>query len=728
MQFCIVLVFLTLSTMVSCGGDKHLPSPNPPEYDPKKVYTTPAVPAAPPQPVEQSPKPESPPGSPPAMDADTLRRALETADRTRAILERVGSIESKDSKAQIHAVLEALMSGEQASPELRSSFKELFDSRKKLIHQAFDKQYERLQQTLDEESKLPAVQSPVRKSDRSVPFRLHRVNAQATKPPLAPWIHLLQGPGGITVSLEPDCCGVWRIATIPSSAFDGDGFNVEIKSGGRYWSDKDHIGEGDAITTTTKVVAGDNASIKVKILKKNRGVVRRCPSASGIVPGAVSIYEEMGHTVSTPAMNRSAGIFIHDQAKTEAQTDQEGLVQEIKMEITAADLDGEAGQVLRQTSGTAIKKRGSPVSCSGCDQRTTEAAKRLGNLISWNYYNAEQKWNNPPTKADACVRIHFTPATKTVTVAPGKSRKVKAELRTVTGEERTEGRLFEVQGLRDGKATPTEAKTTPEEPAVFTFTAPQKKCSKSDAPGFRVFNSSSRAGRAGPEEWEITCEYVLEFKSHIIQEPVDVLSSWGLTVSANGFDAQVEARVPLQHTEDRGWVGEGEMRYVTRTTTHPTLCEIRIQGTGTTTFHVNGGSISLAPEPFAVKLIILPGQTEEMAEVHCESTTARGSEKIRELLATQGVQGANAHSSTKSGGWRAAFNLSRFRSFIWTPGRQGYEIGGWTQVLNSDVVAKKTMRVDCGRSAGLGATLCQEETTLTLRLADEAGATGSSPR
>jgi hypothetical protein len=166
------------------------------------------------------------------------------------------------------------------------------------------------------------------------------------------------------------------------------------------------------------------------------------------------------------------------------------------------------------------------------------------------------------------------------------------------------------------------------------------------------------------------------------------------------------------------------MQYVTRTTTHPTLCEIRIQGTGTTTFHVNGGSISLDPEPFAVKLIILPGQTEEMAEVHCESTTARGTEKIRELLATQGVQGANAYSSAKSGGWRAAFNLSRFSSFIWTPGRQGYEIGGWTPIRDSDVIAKKTITVNCS----MGMNACREETTLTLKLADEPGAGASPPR
>ncbi len=711
-----VLIVSALLFSFSCSGEKHLPSSNPPEYDPKKVY--PSTNSPPTQPAPQFAKPELQiTAPPPPMDPDALRQGLETADRTRTILEKVASL---DSKRQIHAMLEMLMMGEQAPAELRQLFRESFGARKAQIHQAFDKQYDRVQQELDEESKFPAVQPPVRKSDRSVPFRPYRVNAQATKTLQAPWIHLLQGSGGITVSLEPDCCGAWHIATIPTSAFDGDGFNVEIKTGGRYWSDKDHVGEGDAITTTTKVVAGDKALIKVKILKKNRGVVRRCPSALGIVPGAASIYEEMGYTVSTPAMNRGAGIFVHDQAKSEGQTDEAGLVQEIKMEITAADLDGESGQVLRQTSGTAVKKRDGPVSCSGCDQRTTEAARRLGSLISWNYYNAEQKWNNPPTKADACVKIHFTPATRTVMVAPGKSRKVKAALRTVSGGEDTVGRLFEVQELRDGKATPTEAKTTPEEPAVFTFTAPQKKCSKSDAPGFRVSNSSSRAGRAGPEEWEITCGYVLEFKSHIVQEPLNIINpSFGMGLSSNGFDAHVQATVPLRHTEDRGWVGEGVMQYATRPTTQAAQCEFRVQGTGTTTFHVNGGSISSDPEPFAVNLIILPGQSGEVLETHC--TSAGTPEKLKELFATQGVHGGEAHGVMgKGGGWSGAFNITRFRTF--NMAKKGYEIGGWTPVRDGDVIAKKTINVNCG----IGIQTCREETTLTLKLADEPGE-GASP-
>jgi hypothetical protein len=68
---------------------------------------------------------------------------------------------------------------------------------------------------------------------------------------------------------------------------------------------------------------------------------------------------------------------------------------------------------------------------------------------------------------------------------------------------------------------------------------------------------------------------------------------------------------------------------------------------------------------------------------------------------------------SKGGGWSGAFNFTRFRTFNWN--KKGYEIGGWTPVHDSDVVAKKTMRVNCS----IGIQTCQEETELTLKLADE---------
>lgn len=578
-----IIVFTMLFGLSCCSGDKHLPSSNPPEYDPKKVNTAPSSTHT--QSAPQSAKAE-PLATPPPMTPDALRQALENADRTRAILDRVAG---PGPKGEIQAVLEALMMGEQAPPELRPIFRELFEPRKTKILQALDRQYERLHRVIDQQLPSPGVRSPSRRSGRTDSYSLYRTTAQGNKAELLPRVHLLQGSPGITVSLEPDCCGSWHIATIPNGTYDGDSFTVEMKTGGRYQSDKDHVTDSDDSVIEAvhiNVVAEGKATIQVKLLKKNRAVVNRCPSALGVVPGDVIVHEEAGYNIVTSMANSQTGIFIHDQAKTVGQTDEEGRIQEIHMEITAADLDGETGQVLRQMSGRAIKRRDRPVSCSGCDLRVAEAAERLAKRVSWAYYLAEQQWNNPAHTADACVTIRFTPATKTLALSRGGSAKVKAELRTVAADEATEGRLFEVQDLHDGTATPKDAKTNSGSPAVFTFTAPQRRWTKPQVPGFLVSNSSSRAGRAPRGEWEVKeGSYVLEFQSRILSseptEPVESVAAAKLVLT------------PVEGKE--GWYrGSGTLGYQTGPPPNRDPCSNLVMGHGMTRLDVAGMSITLS--------------------------------------------------------------------------------------------------------------------------------------
>lgn len=325
------------------------------------------------------------------------------------------------------------------------------------------------------------------------------------------------------------------------------------------------------------------------------------------------------------------------------------------------------------------------------------------------YHKAQTVWNHP----NICVELTFAPATKSKKFVPDESTQVKTELRTKKEQAIVPARFNEAKERPregNGQVAPREDESQVNRPATFTYHAPSAKVHHS---GFRV-KAVSRAGVAEAKdgEWELApFAYVLEFQSHIVQQPLNLPTQFGLQLSSNGFDARVQATVPLRRREDGEWVGEGVMQYQTRTTTQPAQCEIRIQGSGQTTFHVNGGSINPEPEAFAVRLTILPGQSGEVAEARCSSSQTP--EKLKELFATQGVQGGDAHGTAKAGGWSAAFNLTRFTTFNQV--KRGYEIGGWTPVRDSDVVAKKTMRINCG----LSANACQEETTLILKLADE---------
>jgi hypothetical protein len=58
----LLIVLATMLFGVSCsGGDRHLPSSNPPEYDPKKVYTTAVSPSTPVQTSAKPAEPDPPP-------------------------------------------------------------------------------------------------------------------------------------------------------------------------------------------------------------------------------------------------------------------------------------------------------------------------------------------------------------------------------------------------------------------------------------------------------------------------------------------------------------------------------------------------------------------------------------------------------------------------------------------------------------------------------------------
>jgi hypothetical protein len=207
---------------------------------------------------------------------------------------------------------------------------------------------------------------------------------------------------------------------------------------------------------------------------------------------------------------------------------------------------------------------------------------------------------------------------------------------------------------------------------------------------------------------------VLEFKSHIVQGAFNLpLTDFGMSIgSVGGFTAHVEATVLLEYTEDRGWVGEGEMQYETRPTTQAAHCEIRVQGAGKTTFQVKGGSIRTNPEPFAVNLTILPGETGELTDHHCKSGTL--SPKMKELFEKQGRQDAReTHNVTKGMKWSSLFGTTRRGTFNRTKG--GFEIGDWTPGQGSDVIAKKTITTNC---AVVPLLPCREVTELTLKHAE----------
>jgi hypothetical protein len=722
----LILVIVALVTS-SCGvGDKHLPSSNPPEYDPKKVHTAPVTPSRAPgatvtKPAEQGPPPiQFPPLEPGPNERGEWKKlpvkpeALQVFKRINSPCEAVAKMVQGLGSAQLfagkegQALKQAL--GSQADALGRSLDQQLFDN---FTAQLGPNAADCPPPTPARKSRVGEPHDAARRILAAGPFNSSFQLAQAS------------APAGERAG--------YRITK--------DSGNIPIPSdsvGRKTWESR--VEEGN-----TQETAGDRKGFYLI----NGGYAKKCPTPDGGEEGAYVVEGDYEFSmVVDQAINYSGSIRTEYHARSihatlKGRVDDDARLQYVDLDASLVIGSGgtnrptsfahqrqhvrfvpdrRAGGMPSQFSNWSVSEWDSALAGAAQSDAMNTLLLAVTIFSGPFYLAAEGEW----TTANTCVEIIFTPPTRTKKFVPDESTPVKTELRTKK-EQALVPAKFKAAKERpregNGRVSPREDESQLNRPATFTYQAPPTRVRHS---GFRV-EAVSRAGVAEAKEgeWELApSAYVLEFKSHIVQEPLNFAHpQFGMQLSSNGFDAHVQATVPLRRRENDGeWIGEGVMQYATRAMTQPAQCEIRIQGTGKTTFHVNGGSIRLDPDPFAVKLIILPGQTEEVAETHCSSGSTHP--KLRELLESQGGRGGDAHVASQGGGWRSAFNVTRFRTFIWTPGRQGYEIGGWTPVLNSDVVAKKTMRVDCG----MVVSSCQEETTLILRLADEPGEAASPPR
>lgn len=715
----VVLLLSVVLLPVGCGGEKHLPSSNPPEYDPTKVYTAPATSVA--KPVEPGPPPIQLPPLEPGPNEKGEWKKVPVSPQSLQLFNNV-----KSPCDALTKMVQGLGSAQLFAGADGRAFKKLLGAQAESIARSLDQQlFDNFKAQLG--STVADCPSPASARKGTIGELLP-----------APRLLLATGPIQGTFQLAQ--------ATAPGSEREGytitkDSVNIPIPPDAvgkksREW----RIEEGN-----TPQTIGDRKGFSLI----NGGYAKKCPSPD---PGEEGVYIVEGDyefsLVVEQTINYSNMIRTEYSARSIHATLKGRVGDDAKLQYVDLDAslvigtggtnrptsfahqhqhvrfvpDRRAGGMPSQFSNWSVSEWDSAL--AGTSQSDAMNTLLLAvTIFSGPFYlAAEVEWNKPNT----CVEIVFNPPTKTKKFEPNASTPVKAELRTKHAQALVPTMFREARERPregNGRVSPREDKSEINRPATFIYQAPATKVQHS---GFQI-SAVSRAGVAAAKEgeWELApSAYVLEFKSHIVQEPMNFMHpQFGMQMSSNGFDAYVEATVPLRLREDDGqWIGEGVMQYATRTTTQPAQCEIRIQGTGTTTFHVNGGSIKLDPDPFSVNLTILPGRSGEVAEAHCSSSNTPA--KLKELFASQGVQADEAHGVTEGGGWSSAFNVTRFRTFKWTPGKQGYEIGGWTPVRDTDVIAKKTMTVNCS----LGLQTCREETTLTLRLADEPNATASPPR
>jgi hypothetical protein len=565
------------------------------------------------------------------------------------------------------------------------------------VEQQARKELERRQQTLPNTSWLELDESPAVVQPVSYPspltFKRFFTSAHAA-PNRDPHLTLVDGPmggamhtGGGSMTQSSDKGSSTLSMTLDTLAVD----NEHVGSDHGY-------GFGIDAEAKDKSVSGGG-----KFGMRIRAVVPSCPTAEGIVSGDAQLTVDLSSSVTEGGQTTISRKVESVTAQTEGQVTDEARLKEIRVDVTLvsemtsrggglvnhatavramvkAVLDP-GGGILQMSAPTCAVSQGTHGMSGVLDGDCLSMARKGVDIIAYlakkAYGEAEEKWNKPDDQQNGseCVKLHFTPPTKTEEVAPGQSTDVRAEIRTVKSAQPTWGRLSEIEDYRGGHASPASVGTAPSTPAVFRFVAPSDLGDPNDPPGFYVNKGTSRAGRIKSRNlWQMAApSLVLEFDSMIVG-----------TVQYGKSHAR--AVVPLRYTRERGYVGQGPLYYET-VPSSMAPCIVIVEGKGTTTFDVSAGLPQRRNGAVVdYGLFIRPGDTDEIARV----TPCKGPPPPPVLTSF----------------WSGLFNITRFGTFNWQ--LAGFPMNGWTIVNQGDVLATKIMTTNCGK-------LCKETTTMTLK-------------
>jgi hypothetical protein len=693
-----LLLLLILCVTAGCGGgDKHLPSSNPPEYDQKKLYSSPSV--TQPQSVLQPTKaaePEQPPIELPSLEPGPNEKGQwKKVPVTPESLQLFKGV--KNPCEALSKIVQGLGSTQLFAGADGQAFKKLLGTQAESIARSLDQQlFDNFKAQLGSNAADCPSPAPARKSSGLEEFF----------------------PPGRMVRTNGLSNGSFQLAQASAVPVPEDDY-IETKSESTQEAPPGWVGRKTTSRTTRignkRKPAGNTRSIVVIL----GGKVLKCPTPDGVVAGDFEYAVVVDQTIVESGFTRMVHIGLRASAALKGQVGDDAKVQYVEGDLsTVAERNG-------TDVPTSLRRRRSqfrftlsrdefhpgfptnitPISGTSWDiegatqQEDGFASSAAGAVMFWGgqtYVEAQEEWHKP----NACVEIVFTPATKTHKLGPNESVPVKTELRTKKEQalvlaKFTEATERPMKG--NGHVSPREAESQLGAPATFTYKAPGNRVKHS---GFFV-GAVSRAGVAAAKdgEWEVVMDatYVLEFQSRIVS-----------TGKVDPAQSQASAVIPLVNSEEVSpsgetkYIGQGMIGYQTGPLPNWNACDPLVEGKGTVPIRVFQAFIHIE-EP--------PGES---------SVSSGGSAKI-ELL--YGILGMSQETST---GMHYMLNfkcvpnqpmLDPFWSPRYISGRgevstdpmKMFLLKDWTYVGRDGVVATKTLRSTCGGMCD------QEVATFTLK-------------
>lgn len=682
-----ILLLLSLFLTASCGGgNKHLPSSHPPEYDPKKVYPSPSpkVPQSATEPAQSAVSDE------PLIELPSLEPGPNERGEWRKVPIKPESLQQlKNAKTVCDALsqlVQGLGSAQLFAGVAGQALKKTLGSEAEATARMVDQQLaEGLKQAFGPGAANCLLPTQPRKSGR------------LNDPSQPARIVLTQGSSHASLLLAQ---------ATPSQTL-GDGYSEtktkEVQKASPGWVGNKTT---DQITRIgNKQETAGNRTTHVLVLG---GKVLKCPTPDGVVTGDFEYAVVLDQTITESGVARLIHMGFRAVATLKGQVGEDAKIQYIEGDLsTVAERGG-------TDVPTSVRRRRSQfrfvpsqdefypgfptqiigISATGWDsQGATQqedgfAGAAAGAVMFWGgqtYLEAQKEWHKPNT----CVEIVFTPATKTRRLSPDESIVVKTELRTKKEQAVVPAKFKEAKERPregNGNVSPRQAESQPGAPATFAYKAPATRVRHS---GFLV-GAVSRAGiaQAKDGEWEVAeASFVLEFQSRIISNepsaPVESVAAGKVTLTL------VEGKDMYR--------GSGMLGYQTGPPPNRGPCSSLIMGHGTTRLDVPGMFIKLSERTGTAGSQV--GSAD--IELHYLINPTNETERLYTMVQYQCVPGELVPNP--------------FFYSLYAVSRGAEEINllkSWTYVGRNGVVAIKRLTSNCGG-------LCDQEVSIfTLKEAE----------
>ncbi|OQW33708.1 MAG: hypothetical protein A4E19_02330 [Nitrospira sp. SG-bin1] len=561
MRFRRLFIFPVLVLTAGCGGDKHLPSSNPPEYDPKKVYTTPAG-------LPSTPATVSKP-----TEFERLKAQLESLEAGQKVKDEGKKVPFDPNSFQLFKgatspceVLSRLVPGlgstqlfaGQEGTALRKALGPEADG----IARRMDEQLaEGLRQSLGPE----AVDCPISVRPRKSSF------IDRSPSPRVVLAHTTSGqPLLLSQTTMPDT--YWR-------DYDVDDPPMRVEEPPRGWVGYKTADAMTRIGKEDRPTKGIREHYEMVIAP----MAEQCPhlegpDRKGMVDGTFEWSFLLMRAITGSDGSTQAVLYRRHVVATlmKGEVDDDAKVKQVDFEVTVTlqHIGTELAPYSRSYSDrgyfTLNQRTGLPeelriITVSGFSEGEAQIkdAQLLGTLTALVaffsgqvYSHAKDYWNHPNT----CVDIVFNPATKTQRFAPNRSFPVKTELRTNKEQASVPAKFKEAKERPregNGTVTPREEKSERDRPATFTYRTRETRMRHS---GFRV-KAISRAGVAEAQdgEWELADSGLrLRFHNRIQADPQSLKAKGGFAQ----FDGTVQFEILLEPVPHAEGMFRGEINLV----------------------------------------------------------------------------------------------------------------------------------------------------------------------